>query len=169
MLALLDAGCRFSGFPHQRHACVGTDKPSIHGLSRFSFWPWYGLGCYRCYLSCSIFLLVVTLWCGHLCPVGAFYSLVGKFSILRISAPNRENCDDCMDCFAVCPEHQVIRPALKGADNWYWPCLFWTRNAQTALVVSMFVRKGCICILLNRFNNQSPEMVGPGKHQEVSP
>lgn len=53
-------------------------------------------------------------WCGHLCPVGAFYSLVGKLSVTRVKLPQREACNDCMDCFAVCPEQQVIRPALKG-------------------------------------------------------
>ena len=53
-------------------------------------------------------------WCGHLCPVGAFYSLIGKLSLLRIKLPRREACNDCMDCFAVCPEQQVIRPALKA-------------------------------------------------------
>ena len=52
-------------------------------------------------------------WCGHLCPVGAFYGLLGKKALLRVAAPNRKACDDCMDCFAVCPEPQVIRPALK--------------------------------------------------------
>ena len=54
-------------------------------------------------------------WCGHLCPVGAFYSLLGRYSIVRVSAVKREQCDDCMDCFMVCPEEQVIRPALKGS------------------------------------------------------
>ena len=53
-------------------------------------------------------------WCGHFCPVGAFYSLIGKFSLTRIRLPNRAACNDCMDCFAVCPEQQVIRPALKA-------------------------------------------------------
>lgn len=53
-------------------------------------------------------------WCSHLCPVGAFYSLLGRYSLLRVSAAARSKCDDCMDCFAVCPEPQVIRPALKG-------------------------------------------------------
>lgn len=53
-------------------------------------------------------------WCGHLCPVGAFYSLIGKLSLLRVKLPQRAACNDCMDCFAVCPEQQVIRPALKG-------------------------------------------------------
>lgn len=53
-------------------------------------------------------------WCGHLCPVGAFYSLLGKWSPLRVSASRRSACNDCMDCFEVCPEPQVIRPALKG-------------------------------------------------------
>ena len=62
-------------------------------------------------------------WCGHLCPVGAFYSLLGFVSPLRVSAANRAKCDDCMDCFAVCPEQQVIKPALKGADKGLGPVI----------------------------------------------
>jgi len=53
-------------------------------------------------------------WCGHLCPVGAFYSLLGRFSVVRVRATNRAACNDCLDCFAVCPEPQVIRGPLKG-------------------------------------------------------
>ena len=62
-------------------------------------------------------------WCGHICPVGAFYSLLGKWSPLRVSAAKREACNDCMDCFAVCPEPQVIRPALKGAKQNVGPAI----------------------------------------------
>ncbi|MGX9726991.1 MAG: quinol dehydrogenase ferredoxin subunit NapH [Candidatus Electronema sp. VV] len=53
-------------------------------------------------------------WCGHLCPVGAAYSLLGFTAALRVKAAGRDRCTDCMDCFTVCPEPQVIRPALKG-------------------------------------------------------
>ena len=56
-------------------------------------------------------------WCGHLCPVGAFYSLLAKASPLRVSAAKRAQCNDCMDYFVVCPEPQVIRPALKGVGG----------------------------------------------------
>jgi ferredoxin-type protein NapH len=56
-------------------------------------------------------------WCGHLCPVGAFYSLLGRWSPLRVSAPARAACNDCMDCYEICPEPQVIRPALKGSGS----------------------------------------------------
>lgn len=56
-------------------------------------------------------------WCGHLCPVGAFYSLLGKLAVLRVKAAKREQCTDCMDCYAVCPEPQVISPALKGGKE----------------------------------------------------
>ncbi|MBK6907673.1 MAG: quinol dehydrogenase ferredoxin subunit NapH [Rhodocyclaceae bacterium] len=56
-------------------------------------------------------------WCGHLCPVGAFYSLVGRASLTRVRLPARDACNDCMDCFAVCPEQQVIRPALKAING----------------------------------------------------
>ena len=54
-------------------------------------------------------------WCSHLCPMGAFYSLLARYTPLRISAVKREQCNDCMDCYAICPEPQVIPPALKGA------------------------------------------------------
>ena len=56
-------------------------------------------------------------WCGHLCPVGAFYGLVNTTGLLRVSAGGRERCDDCMDCYAVCPEMHVIAPALNATDD----------------------------------------------------
>jgi ferredoxin-type protein NapH len=56
-------------------------------------------------------------WCGHVCLVGAAYSLIGKASLLRVAAPRRAACDDCGDCFKVCPEVQVIKPALKGSGT----------------------------------------------------
>ncbi len=62
-------------------------------------------------------------WCGHYCPVGAFYSLLSTWAPLRVVAARREACDDCMDCFNVCPEPQVIRPALKGADKGIGPVI----------------------------------------------
>ncbi|SNS51709.1 quinol dehydrogenase ferredoxin subunit NapH [Tropicimonas sediminicola] len=63
-------------------------------------------------------------WCGHVCPVGAFYGLVGAKSLLRVSAVRRDACDDCMDCYEVCPENQVISPALRG------------KGASTPLILS---------------------------------
>ncbi len=69
----------------------------------------------------AIFLLELFVmqdgWCGRLCPMGAFYSLIGKVSLVRAAAVKRAACNDCMDCFAVCPEPQVIRPALKGVGG----------------------------------------------------
>lgn len=56
-------------------------------------------------------------WCSHLCPMGATYSLLGAGSIIRVRADDRARCDDCMECFRVCPEPQVIQPALKGAGD----------------------------------------------------
>jgi len=69
----------------------------------------------------SIFVLDTFIsrraWCGHLCPMGAFYSVLGQYSLLKVNAQNRADCNDCMDCYAVCPEPQVIKPALKGNDS----------------------------------------------------
>jgi len=62
-------------------------------------------------------------WCGHICPVGAFYSLLARWSPLRMRGAKRAACNDCLDCFEVCPEPQVIRPALKGAEQGIGPVI----------------------------------------------
>jgi ferredoxin-type protein NapH len=62
-------------------------------------------------------------WCGHLCPVGAFYSLLATHSPVRIRALGRDDCNHCMDCFEVCPEPRVIRPALFGAEDGIGPLI----------------------------------------------
>lgn len=62
-------------------------------------------------------------WCGHLCPVGAFYGVVGRVALLRVVAVRRRDCNDCMDCIAVCPEPQVITPALKGERKGLGPVI----------------------------------------------
>ena len=56
-------------------------------------------------------------WCGHVCPMGAVYGMIGQASVLRVRADQRERCDNCMECFAVCPEPQVIAPALRGKEG----------------------------------------------------
>lgn len=56
-------------------------------------------------------------WCGHVCPMGAFYATLGRAALLRVSARGRARCNDCMDCYAVCPEPLVITPALKGGAS----------------------------------------------------
>lgn len=86
----------------------------------------FGLGmAWAIILAVFLFDLFVSPdgWCGHLCPAGAFYSLIGKASLVRVNAARRAACNDCMDCFAVCPEPQVIKPALKGAAKGLGPVI----------------------------------------------
>ncbi|PHS55562.1 MAG: quinol dehydrogenase ferredoxin subunit NapH [Sulfurimonas sp.] len=59
-------------------------------------------------------------WCGHVCPLGGFYSLVGKASLIKVQH-TAENCTACMKCKSVCPEVQVLHmidkqslPVLSG-------------------------------------------------------
>ncbi|MEN4053985.1 MULTISPECIES: quinol dehydrogenase ferredoxin subunit NapH [Sulfurimonas] len=59
-------------------------------------------------------------WCGHICPLGGFYSILGKFSFIRVHHIE-ENCTLCMKCKVVCPEKQVLHmigkesiPVLSG-------------------------------------------------------
>ncbi len=80
----------------------------------------FGIG-FAWMMILSIFLLDTFIsrraWCGHLCPVGAFYSLLGKFSLIRVKAVALERCDSCMECYAVCPEQKVISPVLKPSGR----------------------------------------------------
>lgn len=78
-----------------------------------------GLAAWAVVLAVFAFDLFVVQhgWCGHLCPVGAFYSLPGRLSVLRVVAARRSACNDCADCYAVCPEFTIIKPALKAVDG----------------------------------------------------
>ncbi|KHT44065.1 quinol dehydrogenase ferredoxin subunit NapH [Vibrio sinaloensis] len=62
-------------------------------------------------------LLVEHGWCGHLCPLGATYGVIGRKSLLRVAAVRREDCTKCMDCYYVCPEPEVLRQPLKEGDK----------------------------------------------------
>ena len=46
-------------------------------------------------------------WCGHLCPLGAFYALIGKMAPVRILFDS-PSCTHCGECARVCPEPQVM-------------------------------------------------------------
>lgn len=80
----------------------------------------FGLG-----LGWTVVLLVLLFdllvsqrgWCGSVCPVGAFYGLLGFGSLIRVNAGNRDRCTECGDCYRACPEPHVIVPALTGTGK----------------------------------------------------
>jgi len=46
-------------------------------------------------------------FCGTLCPLGAFHSLITWFSLVRVRH-SREKCTLCGKCIEICPEPQVL-------------------------------------------------------------
>lgn len=54
-------------------------------------------------------------FCGHLCPLGGFYSLIGRFSLIRVKH-NQEKCTLCMKCTAICPEKPVLHMIGKRSE-----------------------------------------------------
>jgi len=54
-------------------------------------------------------------FCGHLCPLGAFYSLAGRWSLVRV-VHSKEQCTNCMRCIESCPEPQVL-PMVGKRDG----------------------------------------------------
>ena len=55
-------------------------------------------------------------WCGHICPLGGVYSIIGKYSLFRVTH-NSENCTLCMKCKEVCPEVQVLGMIGKRSED----------------------------------------------------
>jgi ferredoxin-type protein NapH len=60
------------------------------------------------------FLFVKNGFCGHFCPLGGFYALTGRFSLLRPKYIH-EKCSMCRKCFEVCTENQVL--AMVGRES----------------------------------------------------
>ncbi|MBW8190967.1 quinol dehydrogenase ferredoxin subunit NapH [Neiella marina] len=52
-------------------------------------------------------------WCSQLCPMGACYGLIGRISPVKVVANRREDCNQCMDCYVVCPEPHILKAPLR--------------------------------------------------------
>ena len=79
-----------------------------------------------------VFLLAIFLfdlfsqeygWCGHICPVGGFNGLVGKYSVIKVTHDSSK-CVDSLECFKACPEVQILsmvgKKSLTITDS---PCI----------------------------------------------
>lgn len=55
-------------------------------------------------------------WCGHICPLGGFYSILGKFSLIRVNH-DYEKCTACMKCKEICPENEVLFMVSKSSEQ----------------------------------------------------
>lgn len=92
-------------------------------------------------------------WCGHLCPVGAAYSLLGHVRPLKVAAVRRDACDDCNDCFAVCPEPLVIRAPLKGGPRGVGPAIASPQCTNCGRCIDVCNRDVFAFQMTNRFSS----------------
>ncbi|MCL4537909.1 MAG: quinol dehydrogenase ferredoxin subunit NapH [Nitrospirae bacterium] len=70
----------------------------------------YGMGAgWAAVLSIFLFdfLVIKNGFCGHICPLGGFYSIIGRFGLFRIRH-HKGKCTLCMKCIEICPEKQVL-------------------------------------------------------------
>jgi len=55
-------------------------------------------------------------WCGHICPIGGIYSIIGRYSLIRVKH-EEDKCTLCMKCKDVCPENQVLFMVGKSTEQ----------------------------------------------------
>ena len=110
----------------------------------------------------AIFLFDLLLsrrgWCGHLCPQGAFYGLLGNYALIRVSAKRRDACNDCMECYDVCPEPHVITPALHGATAISGPVVLSRDCTNCGRCIDVCAKD--VFVFDHRFNNSATPTVG---------
>jgi ferredoxin-type protein NapH len=104
-------------------------------------------------------------WCGHLCPVGAFYGLLGRMAVLRVVAVRRASCNDCADCYAVCPEPKVIKPALKGEREGRSPVIQDAACTNCARCIDVCSKD--VFAFATRFHNPPSKVIPLTVHQEA--
>jgi ferredoxin-type protein NapH len=76
---------------------------------------WVSVGGLTILATLFLFDLLVSRrgWCGHLCPVGAFYSWLGRYGRLRVTAHEPSSCSGCSACIRACPEPHVLAPVIS--------------------------------------------------------
>jgi ferredoxin-type protein NapH len=107
--------------PRTRFWIMGLALPvsALTGVAAFEWLSPIGILTREIVFGAGLGLLVVAViliidlglvkggWCGALCPLGAFYALLGRFALLRV-AFDAKRCDACRDCIPVCREKQVL-------------------------------------------------------------
>ncbi len=128
----------------------------------------YGMG-FAWVLVLAIFLFDLFIsrrgWCSYLCPVGEFYGLLGRFSVVRVSAKKRHLCDECGDCFVTCPEPHVITPALDRVNYGVGPVILSgdCTNCGRCIDVCPYA----VFRVSTRFHNALPEITQAGMQQDA--
>ncbi len=98
-----------------------SDSGYSSSLMNDSYYDWQIL------FNSSLWLVVLILlidiffskgwWCRFACPVGTFYTLLGKFSPVKIKIDNSA-CTKCNECFDVCLPSNVLIDPVQGKTNW---------------------------------------------------
>ena len=56
------------------------------------------------------------VWCRSLCPLGGFYSLLARFSPVRVGFVT-DRCTGCGNCLSVCPVEEVLSSPLERGEQ----------------------------------------------------
>ncbi len=98
-----------------------SDSGYSSSLMNDSYYDWQIL--FNSSLLLVLFILLVDIffskgwWCRFACPVGTFYTLLGKFSPVKIKI-DHVACTKCNECFDVCMPSNVLIKPVQGSTKW---------------------------------------------------
>lgn len=100
-----------------------------------------GLGILIAMLLSSLFY--DRLFCRYLCPLGAYYAIIGRFSLLKIKR-NKNICVDCKKCDRECPvglETSSVETVNKGECISCMTCIESCPTVKKSLEVNIMKKK----------------------------
>jgi len=65
-------------------------------------------------------LILKNGWCGHLCPLGAFWAIVGRHTAQLRVRFDASTCTHCGECARLCPEPQVLNLKKIAATGYVY-------------------------------------------------
>lgn len=130
---------------------------SLHWLNGWTEALAWGVGITAVVLAASLF--VERAWCRYLCPLGAVFAVLGRFSFLKIRR-NATTCTDCTLCDRPCPVGITVSKADPNVNADCIGCLDCVTTCPVRGALTISGPGGAVNLLSPKPKAKEPVMSG---------